>query len=74
MSSSISIDLMDSDVFYVEQTSNKPSLQRNISLNILNSTELSEHHTTRMPSISSIASPEPQIFTIKDNSNDPTML
>ena len=41
--------------------------------NILNSTEISEQHTARMPSILSIASPEPRIFTIDDDSNEPTM-
>ena len=64
---------MDSDVFYVEQTSNEPSPQRNNSPDILNSTELSEHHTARMPSISTIASPEPYIFTINDDSNEPAI-
>ena len=63
----------DSDVFYVEQISNETSPQRNNSPNILNSTEVSEHHTARMPSVSSIASPEPQIFSIQDDSNDPTI-
>ena len=63
----------DSDVFYVEQISNEPSPQRNNSPNILNSTELSEHSTAGLPSISSIASPEPHIFTIDDDSNEPTM-
>ena len=60
-------------MFYVEQTSNEPSPQRNNSLHILNSTELSEHHTARMPSISTIASPEHQIVTINDDSKEPTM-
>ena len=73
MSSNTSIDSIDSDVFYVEQTSNNPSPQRNNSPKILNSTELSEHHTAGMPSISSIASSEPYIFTINDDSNEPTM-
>ena len=63
----------DSDVFHVEQSSNKPSPQRNNSPNILNSTELSEHRTAGMPSISPIASPESQIFIIDDDSNEPTM-
>ena len=73
MSFDSSIDSTDSDVFYVEQTSNEPSPQRNNSPDILSSTELSEHHTARMPSISTIATPEPQIVTINDNSNEPTM-
>ena len=63
----------DSDVFYVEQSSSELSPQRNNTPNILNSTEISEQHTARMPSISSIASPEPRIFTIDDDSNEPTM-
>ena len=73
ISSNISIDSMDSDVFYVEEISDEPSPQRNNSPDILNSTELSELHPARMPSISKITSPEPYIFTINDNSNEPTM-
>ena len=73
MSSNISLDSTDSDVLYVEQISNEPSLRRNKTRNILNSTELSEHHTAPMPSVSSIASPQPQIFTFHDDSNEPTM-
>ena len=69
MSSNISLDSTDSDVFYVEQISKEPSPQRNNSPDILNSTELSEHHPTRMPSIFTIASPELYIFTINDDSN-----
>ena len=60
-------------MFYVEQISIEPSPQRNNSPNILNSTELSEQHTGRMPSVSSIASAEPRIFTIDNKSNEPTM-
>ena len=59
MSSNISVDSTDSDVFYVEQISNESSPQRNNSQDILNSTERSEHHAMRMPSISTIASPSP---------------
>ena len=73
ISSNISLDSTDSDVFYVEQISNEPSPQRNNSPDILNSTERSEHHATRMPSISTIASPQPYIFTINDDSNEPTI-
>ena len=73
MSSNISMDSDNSDVFYVEQSSNESSPQRHNSPNILNSTETSERHATRMPSISSIASQEPRIFTIDDDSNEPTM-
>ena len=73
MSSNISLDSTDSDLFYVEQISNEPSPRRNNSPNILNSTELSEQHTGQMPSVSSIASAEPRIITIDDDSNEPTM-
>ena len=71
--SNISLDSTDSDVFYVEQSSSEPSPRRHNTPNILNSTEMSEHHATRMPSVSTIASPEPRIFTIDDDSNEPTM-
>ena len=60
-------------MFFVEQISNEPRPQRNNSPNILNSTELSQTHTAGMPSVSSIASPEPQILTLYDDSNEPTM-
>ena len=73
MSSNISVASSDSGVFFVEQISNEPSPQRNNSPNILNSTEISQTHTARMPSVSLIASPEPQILTIHDDSNEPTM-
>ena len=73
MTSNISMASDDSDVFYVEQSSSELSPQRHNTPNILNSTEISEQRTARMPSISSIASPEPRIFTIDDDSNEPTM-
>ena len=73
MSSNISLDSTNSDVFYVEQISNEPSPRRNNSLDILNSTEQSEHQAVRMPSVSTIASPQPYIFTINDDSNEPTI-
>ena len=63
----------DSVVFFVEQTSNEPSPKRDNSPNILNSTEISHTHTAGRPSVSLIASPEPQILTINDDSNEPTM-
>ena len=73
MALTLSLNLSDSDVSFVEQTSNEPSPQRNNSPNIFNSTEISHTHTAGIPSVSSIASPEPQILTIHDNSNEPTM-
>ena len=73
MSSNISLHSTDSDVFYVEQISNEPSPQQNNSPDMLNSTERSEHHATRMPSVFTIASPQPYIFTTNDDSNEPTI-
>ena len=73
MTSNNSMASSDSDVFYVEQTSNEPSPQRNNSPNVLNSTEISQAYAARMPSVSLIAFPEPRIFTIDSNSNEPTM-
>ena len=63
----------DCDVFFVEHISNEPSPQRKSSPNILNSTEISHTHKAGMPSVSSIASPERQILTIHEGSNEPTM-
>ena len=73
MLSNTSLDSTDYDVFYEEQISNDPSPQRNNSPDILNSTELSEPDATRMLPISTIASPQPYIFTINDYSNEPTI-
>ena len=73
MSSNISLNSTDSDVFYVEKISNEPSPRRNNSPDILNSTETSQYHAVRMPSISTIVSPQPYIFTINDDSNEPTV-
>ena len=73
MASDISMASDDCDVFYVEQISSELSPQRHNTPNILNSTEISEQHTARVPSISSIASPKPRISTIDDDSNEPTM-
>ena len=73
MTSNISMASDKTDVFYVEQSSSEQSPQRNNTPNNLNSTEISEQHTARMPSISSTAFPEPQIFTIDDDSNEATM-
>ena len=73
MTSNISMASDDSDVFYVEQSSSELSPQRHNTPNTPNSTETSVQHTARVPSISSIASPEPRIFTIDDDSKEPTM-
>ena len=73
MMSNISMASEDSDVFHVEQSSTEPSIERQNTSDIFNSTELSEHHVARIPSVSSIASPQPHIITINDDSNEPTM-
>ena len=63
----------DSDVFYVEQSSNDQSVPRPNTPIVFNSTEISGDDTREIISISSIASPEPQIVTINDDSNEITM-
>ena len=73
MSSNMSLDSTDSDVFYVEQLSDEPSPRRNNTPNILNSTERSDHQAMRMPSTSTIASPQPHFVTLNDDSNQPTL-
>ena len=73
MASNSSLNWTDSDVFYVEQSSNDQSIPRPNLPIVLFSTEISGDDTREMISISSIASPEPQIVTIDDDSNEPTM-
>ena len=68
-----SLNSIDSDVFYVEKSSSDQSLPRPNTPIILNSTEISGDGSREMISISSIASLEPQIVTINDDSNEPTM-
>ena len=73
MAFNLSLNSTDSDVFYVEQSSNNQSVPRPNTPIVLNSTEISGDDTREMISISSIASPDPQIVTIHDDSNEPTM-
>ena len=68
-----SLNSTDSDVFYVEQSSNDQSVPRPNTPIVFNSTEISGDDTQEMISISSIASPEPRIVTIDDDSNETTM-
>ena len=63
---------MDSDVFYVEQSSPEKSPIRNNTPAILKSTQLSGTMEPESIIISSVASPEPQIVTIDSDSNEPT--
>ena len=73
MASNLSLNSTDTDVFYVEQSTNDQSIPRPNTPIVLNSTEISGDDTREMISISSIASPEPQTVTIDDDSNEPTM-
>ena len=73
MATNLSLNSTDSDVFYVEQSSNDQSIPRPNTPSVLNSTEISGDDTREMISISSITSLEPQIVTIDDDSNEPTM-
>ena len=62
----------DSDVFYVEHSSAESSPIRKTTPTILNSTQLSGAMEREAITISSVASPEPQIVTIDSDSNEPT--
>ena len=62
----------DSDVFYVEQSSPERSPIRHNTPIIFKSTQLSGAMDLETITISSIASPEPQIVTIESDSNEPT--
>ena len=68
-----SLNSVDSDVFYVEQSSSDQSVPRPNTPIVLNSTEITGDDSREMISVSTIASPEPRIFTIDDDSNEPTM-
>ena len=71
MTSNVSFNSIYSHVFFVEQVSSEPILQRNNTLNVLNSTQLSRAHTREMLTFSSVTSPKPElIITIQVDSND----
>ena len=63
----------ESDVFYVEQSSEEGKLIRNNTLAILNSPEISGAMEREVITISSVASPEPRIVTLDSDSNDPSI-
>ena len=65
--------LTDSDVFHVEHLLPARSPIRNNTPAIVNSTQLSEAMEPESITISSVASPEPQIVTIDSDSNEPTI-
>ena len=62
----------DSDVFYVEHSSAESSPMRNNTPAILNSTQIPGAIEREAITISSVASPEPQLVTIDSDSNEPT--
>ena len=73
MSINSSFNSTDSEVFYVEQLSDEPSPRRNNTPDVLNSTQRTDHQEMRMPSVSTIPSPQPHFVTIDDDSNQITM-
>ena len=73
MASNLSMNSIDSDVFYMEQSSNDRSLPRPNTPIFLTSTQMSSNDTREMISISSFASPEPHVLTIDSDSNEPTI-
>ena len=73
MNLSLDSSSTESDVFYVEQSSEEGNIIRNNTPAILNSTELSGAMEREVITISSVASPEPRIVTPDSDSNDPTI-
>ena len=62
-----------SDVFHVESSSEESSPAQNNTPTVLNSTQLSGAMGRETITISSVASPEPQIVTIDSDSNERTI-
>ena len=73
MAYNLSTNSIDFDVFYVEKSSNDPSLPRPNTPIVLNYTEMSNNDTREMISLSYIASPGPQILTIDSDLNERTI-
>ena len=73
MAHNSSMNSTDSDVSYVEQSSSNQGVPRPNTPIVFNSTEISGDDTREIISISSIASPEPHIVTIDDDSNQITI-
>ena len=74
MNISLDSSCTESDGFYVEKSSVEGSPIQNITLAILNWTEISEAMEREIITISSVASPEPRNVTLDSDSNDPTIL
>ena len=73
MNLSLDFSSTESDVFYVEQSSEEGSFIQNNTPAILNSTDTSGAMEREVITISSVASPEPRIVTLDSDSNDPTI-
>ena len=73
MNLSLDSSSTESNIFYVEQSSEEDSLIRNNTLAILNSTDISRAMEREVITISSVASPEPRIVTLDSDSNDPIL-
>ena len=73
MNLSLDFSSTESDVFYVERSSEEGSQIRNNTPAILNSTELSGAMERETITISSVASPEPRIVTLDSDSKEPTI-
>ena len=73
MNLSLDSSSTESNVFYVEQSSEEGSLIQYNTPAILNSKEISEAMEREVITISSIASPEPRIVTLDSDSNNPTV-
>ena len=69
----MSLSSIDRQVFYEEQSSDDPSLHKPNTPIVLNSTEMSGKDTWEMISVTSIASPGPQLVTTDSDSIEPTM-
>ena len=74
MNRSLSLDpsSSQSDIFYVERSTEACSPAQNDTAVVLNSTELSGAHEWEVITISSVASLEPQFVTIQSDLNEPT--
>ena len=73
MNLSLDSSSTESDVFYVEQSSEEANFIQNNTPAILNSTEMSRAREREVITISSVAPPEPRSVTLDSDSNDPTI-
>ena len=71
MNLSLDSSSTESEVFYVERSSQESSPIRNITPAILNSTEVSGAMESEVITTSSVASPEPRIVTLDSDSSEP---